>query len=275
MAPVPTDATSILSALTAALPTPVIAVIWVWVLISVVVLTVRIFRRIGGPKADAGADAELPPLPGPADIPVPPGLTSTPDPTSTPSAAPGSPAESATGAPVNPVIAAAASSGPLADPAAIPTVPIIPTVPAAAAGPATGRSGFFAASVEPGEAAPSGAIGAVRPTVAEALQGIVMPCGLTPVVDGTVSIPNPFRVAFLTTDADAQAVGAGIGDELERLGYTLSTAAATELVARKPGAELRVVLYPTPSAARRGFDAIFPAAPDGAVGLELSTDRLI
>jgi len=98
-----------------------------------------------------------------------------------------------------------------------------------------------------------------------------MPCGLSPVIDGTVSIPNPFRAAFLTTEADAATVGAALGDELERLGYSLATVAATELVARRPGTQLRVVLYPTPAAARRGLDALFPAAPVGSVGLELST----
>ncbi len=105
----------------------------------------------------------------------------------------------------------------------------------------------------------------------EATRGIAMPCNLSPVVDGTVSIPNPFRVAFLTTDADAVTVGAALGDELERLGFTLTTPAATELLARKPGVELRVVLYPTASAARRGLDLIFPAAPDHAVGVEFTT----
>jgi hypothetical protein len=98
-----------------------------------------------------------------------------------------------------------------------------------------------------------------------------MPCGLTPVVDGTVSIPNPFRVAFLTTAASAAEVGAGIADELERLGFVLSTSTPTELLARRDGVEMRVVLYPSPAAAKRGLDPIFPAAPTGAIGLELVT----
>ncbi|HEY5155718.1 MAG TPA: hypothetical protein VIJ47_13340, partial [Acidimicrobiales bacterium] len=102
-------------------------------------------------------------------------------------------------------------------------------------------------------------------------RGIAMPCNLTPVIDGSVSIPNPFRVAFLTAEAPAPTVGAALGDELQRLGFTLTTPAATELLARKPGVELRVMLYPTASAARRGLDLIFPAAPEGAVGVEFTT----
>jgi hypothetical protein len=107
--------------------------------------------------------------------------------------------------------------------------------------------------------------------VAEALRGITMPCGLSPVVDGSVSIPNPFRVAFLTTTADAATVGASVGDELERLGYQLTTATVTEVLARKPGVELRVVLYPAPDRATRGLDPLFPVAPPGSVGVEFST----
>ena len=98
-----------------------------------------------------------------------------------------------------------------------------------------------------------------------------MPCGLTPVVDGVQSIPNPFRAAFLTTTADAPTVGAGLADELERLGFTLSTSTPTELLARRDGIELRVILYVSPATAQRGLDRIFPAAPGGSVGVELVT----
>jgi hypothetical protein len=140
------------------------------------------------------------------------------------------------------------------------------TEPAATA---SGRAGYFAAGGPADDADP--VTGPKRLTVAEALRGIDMPSGLSPVIDGSVSIPNPFRVAFLTTSADAATVGAGLGDELERLGYQLTTATATEVLARKPGVELRVVLYPTPEKATRGLDQLFPVAPPGSVGVEFST----
>jgi hypothetical protein len=148
-----------------------------------------------------------------------------------------------------------------------------PPTPEAAGPVETGRGGFFAASTDAPAATTGGVAvpGTIRPTVAEALQGVAMPCGLAPVVDGSVAIANPFRVAFLTDEADAAAVGAALGDELARLGFTLSTAAATELLARKPGVELRVVLYPTAAAAQRGLEKIFPAAPTSAVGVEITT----
>jgi hypothetical protein len=98
-----------------------------------------------------------------------------------------------------------------------------------------------------------------------------MPSGLSPVIDGSQSIPNPFRAAFLTTDADAATVGSTLADELERLGFTLSTSTPTELLARRDAIELRVVLYVKPETAKRGLDRIFPTAPPGSVGVELST----
>jgi hypothetical protein len=220
----------------AVLPVPIVILFWLWALGSLVILIGRTARRIAARSKSDDADPQgtaVPPLP---TIGTSPSTASTPT-ASTPTAstpeppAPGPPAGSPT-------------SG--------------------------SRSGFFAAAPDAG-APTASTVGADRPTVAEAVRGIALPCGLSPVVDGTVSIPNPFRAAFITTEADAATVGAAMGDELERLGYSLATVAATELVARRPGAELRVVLYPTPGAARRGLDALFPAAPDGSVGLELST----
>ncbi|HVN50289.1 MAG TPA: hypothetical protein VMT43_02590, partial [Acidimicrobiales bacterium] len=135
---------------------------------------------------------------------------------------------------------------------------------------AGGRRGFFAPSGEgaPGTS-PREPVG--RATVAEAVRGIEMPCGLSPVIDGAQSIPNPFRAAFLTSTADPASVGAGLADELERLGFTLSTTTPTELLARRATIELRVVLYPNPATAKRGLERIFPAAAAGSVGVELST----
>ena len=66
-------------------------------------------------------------------------------------------------------------------------------------------------------------------------------------------------------------MGAALADELERLGFTLSTSTPTELLARRDRTELRAVLYVNPATAQRGLDRIFPAAPAGSVGVELIT----
>jgi hypothetical protein len=178
----------------------------------------------------------------------------------------GDSADAASTSPVPPTPAApfltATSSEPTATtlPSPEPSPATPPPAPAA-------PTGYFArGAVGSTESRPA----STRPTVAEAVEGIVMPCGLSPSIDVS-GMTSPFRAAFLTTTAAATEVGAGIAEELERLGYALSTSTATELVGHRDGAELRVVLYPSAAAARRGSDPMFPAAPANAVGLELST----
>jgi len=253
----------------AQLPQAVAVLVWV---IALGGLAVFVWRRLQGipirtPKPDAGADSSsvAPPL-------------ATSFPSAEPSAATFPPLSSSppATAPVTPPAAPPATppaAPPTTPPEAPPDAPLAASEPAASslvppAAPVEGRSGFFAT--------PDPAVGAAveragRATVAEAVRGIEMPSGLSPVIDGSQSIPNPFRAAFLTSEADASTVGAALADELERLGFTLSTSTPTELLARRDAVELRVVLYVKPEAAKRGLDRIFPAAPPGSVGVELST----
>jgi hypothetical protein len=232
------------TATTAVLPMPIVILFWIWVITSAVILIYRVVRR----RSQARTPEDLP-VPDPA-VPLTAGSTGRSSDPITPVAGPPD---------RTPLLDAPPASA--SDPASEPTDDLD-----------SGRSGFFAtrpsSSITTDATA---ATGAARPTVAEALEGIVMPCGLTPVVDGSSAHPNPYRVAFLTTDADGPTVGAAIGDELERLGYVLTTPAATELLARRSGAELRVILYPTPSRATRGLERVFPVVPDKSVGLEFSS----
>ena len=238
----------------AILPPVLAALFWLWLAVAVGIYIFRLVRRLN--RRGTGS-AEPAPTPAPTPPPWPAGPRADVPPSDLPHA----------DLPTSDVGSSEAQA-PREAPAPFAGV-------AEAADPAEDRrTGFFAPAADAGS--PAAASGgrrndAPRPTVVEATRGITMPCNLSPVIDGTVSIPNPFRVAFLTTDADAATVGAALGDELQRLGFSLTTPATTELLARKPGVELRVVLYPTASAARRGLDAIFPAAPDHAVGVEFTT----
>ncbi|MGZ4683110.1 MAG: hypothetical protein ACXWBN_16485 [Acidimicrobiales bacterium] len=231
----------------AGLPPVAAALVWI-VAIGGAVLFV--YRRVTGVGRPDPAPAEDEPTPTLSDLDAAP---------ATPSAFFVEPTPDRPGIPLT----GAAPDAPAPTSAPAPAEP-------AASGSST-RAGYFAPVGADAEAEAPAMGGARRLTVAEALRGITMPCGLSPVIDGTVSIPNPFRVAFLTTTADAATVGATLGDELERLGYQLTTATATEVLARKPGVELRVVLYPTPDKATRGLDPLFPVAPAGSVGVEFST----
>jgi hypothetical protein len=237
-----------------------------------------IWRRLKGiPIRNTGRNAtEGDPITSP---PEPPPFPFAPDPTLTsPTTPPTSP--TSTGSPLSPPTgsnppdqppATPPSTAPAAESAPSSPAPTgaVPSEAAADLSPSA-RSGFFARS-EQSTTDPGRPESGSRATVAEAVRGISMPCGLAPVVDGSVSIPNPFRVAFLTTGVTATEVGAAVADELERLGFKVSTATPTELLARRDGVEVRAVLYPTPSSAKRGFDPIFPVAPSGAIGLELAT----
>jgi len=252
----------------AALPPWAAALVWILAIGGAIVF---VYRRITGatrtkpaPEDDALDDATS------TDGGTTPGVPSAffVDPTTQ---RPGIPLSSTPAEPepttTPPTTAAATGAAPdvtdLTDPAPTTATPAQPT------GAGTGRAGYFAAGGPTAAADPVS--GPRRLTVAEALRGIDMPSGLSPVIDGSVSIPNPFRVAFLTTSADASTVGSSVGDELERLGYALTSSTATELLARKPGVELRVVLYPAPGKATRGLDHLFPVAPPGSVGVEFST----
>ncbi len=236
---------------------PVVGSIVVWA-IALGGLGIFIWRRIQGvplrskPPSDPTPDpSAAPPFP----FPGAPGVT-------------GLPGSIGTGPATPPMMAG------LPPATALPPVPPVTAEglePVAPPEPSATRGGFFAAGPADPARSPAPPPSAGRPTVAEAVQGIVMPCGLSPVVDATQALPNPFRVSFLTNLAPAAEVGRALADELERLGYTLATTTPTELLARRDATELRVVLFPTAAAAKRGLDQLFPAAGPGSVGLELST----
>jgi len=263
---VPRVAVPLVAVLVAQLPRAAAAVVWVIVLAG---LGVFIWRRlqgvpIRGPRTDSSEPSSSPGSPGPSlgsGDGMPPVVPPLPTPSFPPLSSPSSPSSPPPSPPSSP-------------PAAVPPAfPASTAPPAAGAAPGEARSGFFAPAASAGAAETAGSPAAPgeRATVGEAVRGIVMPCGLAPVIDGSQSIPNPFRAAFLTTAANAATVGSGLADELERLGFTLSTSTPTELLARRDAIELRVVLYVNPAAATRGLERLFPAAPPGAVGVELST----
>ena len=238
---------------------PVVGRILVWAIV-LGGLIAFIWRRLMGIPIRGKPKQETTSPSGPVPPPTP--STPTASPLFPPAAAPD---------PARPALGASAGAAPDALTDAPPDVPV---APGASFSPTAARSGFFAPAADqpdPTREAPVPSTAPGRPTVAEAVQGIVMPCGLSPVVDGSSSLPNPFRVTFLTNLAPAPEVGRALADELERLGFALSTAAATELVARRDRTELRVVLYPTASSAQRGLEQLFPAAGPGSVGVELST----
>jgi hypothetical protein len=130
------------------------------------------------------------------------------------------------------------------------------------AAPPAGRSGLFA----------SGGAGADRGrvSVAAALTGVRLPDSLVPLVGHDTQV-DPHQVTFVSTTDGAAAIGSALGDELERLGYRLTSESDVVAVATKGEAELRITLYPDAANERVDGAARFPTAPGGSVVVEFRT----
>jgi hypothetical protein len=119
-------------------------------------------------------------------------------------------------------------------------------------------------SVRGGLFAPADAEEPAPKPISELVAGISMPCDLSPLVDESNAI-DPQRVVFITSGTTPAKVGAGVADELERLGFTLRTDGDTELVATRDGDRLLVTLHPDPVADRVDGERLFPTATRGSV----------
>jgi hypothetical protein len=130
-----------------------------------------------------------------------------------------------------PVIAPAPVAAP---PAPTRAAPAPATV--AAAAPATGESPANVATMARAAAAPV--------TVAQVIAGIEMPCGLVPLTlsDHDMRYDRGQRAHFVTTLVPADAVMANLGEELERIGLTVTPIGDTAAIAKRGrlAVELRV-----------------------------------
>lgn len=211
-----------------------VAVFWTWLLVALGVYAYRISRRIArrSTGADEPAAAEAPPAP----VEAPPGPVA------------------------GPPVGLTADPPPRAGPSPTSSPPSSP--PPTGGDEGDGRRGLFAARPEPAPERPSDAPPPGRPTVAEAVTGIAVPCDLVPLVGGEARI-DPYRVVFSTDRADAATVGAALADELERLGYSLRSTSDHEAVAVRADLSLSVAIVTDLAG--------FPTAPPGGVVVVLST----
>jgi hypothetical protein len=97
-----------------------------------------------------------------------------------------------------------------------------------------------------------------------------MPCDLTPVVVAGERL-DPYRVAFWTNGSSAETVMAAIGDELQRLGFTLVAARGDELVADKDSARLTLSIRRDAAQIMVGNAKAYPTVPPGSVVAEFRT----
>jgi hypothetical protein len=113
---------------------------------------------------------------------------------------------------------------------------------------------------------------ASRRPIAEMVEGIVLPCDLTPLVSAERPIGARQSVAFVTRGFVSHEVGRRVGEELRRLGYELTPRHATEVVATRGDDWLAVAVHDNSGTIERGGRPAFPGAGDAAVVVELWTE---
>jgi hypothetical protein len=146
------------------------------------------------------------------------------------------------------------------------TPPAAP-IPMPAGDDAQARTGFFAAAEPTGGRPPEQA----RRPVAAILRGITMPDALAPVINPDAADPAGMRVAFSASGAEPGRVGRAVGDELERLGFSLRSLGDTELGATRDHDELVVTIYTEPGGVERLGAKAFPTLPPGSFVVEFES----
>ena len=119
--------------------------------------------------------------------------------------------------------------------------------------------------------APPGATattGAPPATVAEALAGISLPNDLAPLTSMAPRGGTGDRVAFWTA-VPVEVVGPAFGDELERLGYTISPLDADTLAAQRGAARLIAIIHPDGPRATIGGQRAFETVPELSTVIEV------
>jgi len=203
----------------------VLVLFWSWLAISLSIYGYRLWRRLSQRNDDPGSSSSAA--------------------TDGTSASRGAPAM-----PPSP----AGTPAPLAGPPRSPTdSPATPTLAAAT----PGRAGLFA---DRGASTENKRV--TRVPIADALAGIEMPCGLAPLV-GDGDVMSTFRAVFATNEASAEEVGAGLADQLEALGFQLSTISDHEATATRDSIEVSVSVLTDLTA--------FPTARPGSVVAVLAT----
>jgi hypothetical protein len=95
-----------------------------------------------------------------------------------------------------------------------------------------------------------------------------MPCDLVPLMaaDGVL---DPYHVTFMTTGVAAADVGAALGDELERLGFSLTSISDAQVVAQRGNAQVTVTLVPNADQAVDNDARRYPTVPAGSVVVDM------
>lgn len=122
----------------------------------------------------------------------------------------------------------------------------------------------------PGTIAAAGpASSGAPPSLADLLQGIALPCDLVPLTQSVTTTGPMTELVAGTTSARADEVGTALADEIERLGYTVSTINDRLALAEGPRGAVEIEIHPDAGSATDGGALKFPTAESGTVVVEL------
>lgn len=221
-------------------------IFWPWFLISCTVLLRR--RVIGGSWRASARTDELSAESVSIEFPPPPPIQ---DPLPTAS-----------------VIDAAANSSPETAPEVVPDAPGGAIEGAVDEAPADVMTEERETDDSPAE--PVQAVVTDRPrsrTLAEALEGVAMPCDLAPLM-GSGRI-DPRQVAFYTTGYEAATVGSNLADEFEKLGFTITPTDDRSIHAERGEDLVEAHLVSAALTSELVMAEHHPTAPAGAIVVEL------
>lgn len=106
-------------------------------------------------------------------------------------------------------------------------------------------------------------------SIAEALQGIAMPCDLAPLTLGMHDL-DPGHVELVTCGVEPETVATALTAELERLGYGVSDLGAGEHLADREGTVVRVKVHDRPRLSVSSDGRGFATAPADGIVVEMT-----
>ena len=122
------------------------------------------------------------------------------------------------------------------------------------------------AELEP--ASPPGDDAIPSPALADLLAGVRLPWNLLPTVDQSRD-PSNDRVVLITNEGEPSQIGSDVADELERLGFAISTQGEDIAIAEREGHRLGLQIIPEPLAASVDETPRFPSSTADSVALEI------
>jgi hypothetical protein len=107
-------------------------------------------------------------------------------------------------------------------------------------------------------------------SLAEAVEGIAMPCDLAPLIGG--GDLDPLHVSFFTTGFTSASVGSALSEELGRLGFEMTPEDDQTTRAERGEDLVRVKMFSAALTSEAVMTEHHPSAPVGAVVVELKLD---